>query len=297
MSVIRTTHDKDHPYVMTARGVAQNKAVSYEALGMLNYLLSKPDDWKVDPEDLTRTNCGRDKVYKLLKELKEAGHIVQERTEAQHDKPPMWGERVVVEQPYPELKDTALNPSLPDTAQPDTANARYGKTALTNQEKKETNQRKELNNTTTPARTRKDFDDVPKPDRLDIIHAWAENLSIKPVNVYNRDAYHSAAADIFRDGYRAGQVALFVKAKMQDDYWLGKTLSLAKVGELMPQWLMSLKNGNGKHTSATPKPEPQPYVSPGVDMNAIVAQMERDGDNDPRWTPPTKVTQSTGAAS
>lgn len=27
------------------------------------------------------------------------------------------------------------------------------------------------------------------------------------------------------------------------------------------------------------------YVSPGIDMNSVVAQMERDGDNDPGWLP------------
>ncbi|MGD9714692.1 MAG: hypothetical protein AB7V46_21925, partial [Thermomicrobiales bacterium] len=32
-------------------------------------------------------------------------------------------------------------------------------------------------------------------------------------------------------------------------------------------------------------PTSDPYVSPGVDMNAIVAQLARDGDNDPSWTP------------
>lgn len=241
MNINRCLHDKEHPYLMVARGVAQNKAISYEALGLLTYLLSQADDWKVIPETLVREGCGRNRVYKLLNELKDAGHIVQVRGEAAHDKPPMWGERVVYEQPNPSNHDMALNPSIHNPATPDTANTVYGKTTPINTEQ-ETKQRQELNNTTRRAHVRKGFDDVPKQDRLEIIHAWADNLAIAPVNVYNRDAYHAAAADIFREGYRAPQVAMFVKAKMQDDYWLGKTLSLVKVGELMPQWLLEQKN-------------------------------------------------------
>lgn len=288
MTIIRCLHDKEHPFVLVSRGVAQNQNLSYEALGLLTYLLSKPDDWKVEPETLMREGCGRNRVYKLLNELKNAGHIIQERGEAAHDKPPQWGERIVHEQPYTELKDMARNPSIPNTANPNTANAVYGENALTNTDQ-EQKQRQELNNkhAPAPARTRKAFEDVPKPDRLDIIKAWADNLPIAPVNVYNRDAYHEAAADIFREGYRAPQVALFVKAQMQEDFWLGKTLSLAKVGELMPRWLLDYANGSRKPAKPTTPAQPPatPYVSPGVDMNAIVAQLARDGDNDPSWTP------------
>lgn len=87
----------------------------------------------------------------------------------------------------------------------------------------------------------KDYDDVPKADRLDIIRAWATGLSIEPANAYSKEANHRSAAEIFRAGYRAPQVALFVKAKMQDSWWRGKTMTLDKVAELMPAYLQSLK--------------------------------------------------------
>ena len=87
----------------------------------------------------------------------------------------------------------------------------------------------------------KDYDDVSKTDRLDIIRAWATSLSIEPANAYSKEANHRSAAEIFRAGYRAPQVTLFVKAKMQDSWWRGKTLTLDKVAELMPAYLQSLK--------------------------------------------------------
>jgi hypothetical protein len=142
MTIIRCAHDQQHPYVMVTRGVAQSRTLSYGAIGLLTYLLSKPDDWTVVPEDLIRKGYGRDKVYKLLKELKDAGHISQERGNAAHNAPPMWGERIVMEAPNPEKPDTATVgvevspfPDLPYTAEPYTVNAIYGETALTNQEK------------------------------------------------------------------------------------------------------------------------------------------------------------------
>jgi len=117
--------------------------------------------------------------------------------------------------------------------------------------------------TTTPSKPKRethDYDDVPKPDRLDIIKAYADSLPVPPTNPYNRDANHSAAAVIFREGYRAHQVTLFVKAKKAEDYWQGKTLTLAKVSELMPEWLAHHfpRNGNGAPKSVPPPPQLPP---------------------------------------
>lgn len=65
----RAPHDKENPYYLGARVTSQNKAISYDALGMLHYILSKPDDWDIQPEDLQREKCGGNKVYVVLKEL------------------------------------------------------------------------------------------------------------------------------------------------------------------------------------------------------------------------------------
>lgn len=109
MTIIRCPHDDDaHPYVRVARPTAQNKALSYEALGMLTYLLSQTDDWVVVVDDLIRAGCRRNRVYSLLKELREAGHLVHERVGAGQHKPPVWAERTVYEQP---LTDFTYSPN------------------------------------------------------------------------------------------------------------------------------------------------------------------------------------------
>lgn len=100
MAIVRCAHDeRDHS---VARLTAQNKAVSYEALGMLTYLLSQPDDWVIGVDDLIREGCGRDKAYRILKELSDAGHLTRVRIGVGQSKPPVWADRTVYEQPITE---------------------------------------------------------------------------------------------------------------------------------------------------------------------------------------------------
>jgi len=69
VKIRRAKHDKENPYYMASRATAQDKTITYEALGLLNYILSKPDDWIIQPTDLERTGCKRNRVYRLLNEL------------------------------------------------------------------------------------------------------------------------------------------------------------------------------------------------------------------------------------
>lgn len=53
--------------------------LSFEARGLLAYLLSKPDDWIIIPADIqAEGGIGRDKASGILKELRDAGYIVTE---------------------------------------------------------------------------------------------------------------------------------------------------------------------------------------------------------------------------
>lgn len=70
--IVRSQHDSK--YFAVSRDTAQDKRLSWEARGILLYLLSKPDDWELQPLDLAQ-GCGINKVYKLLKELDRAGYI------------------------------------------------------------------------------------------------------------------------------------------------------------------------------------------------------------------------------
>lgn len=65
-----------HRYVIVDQAAVEDRLLSWAARGLLAYLLSRPDDWKVLVNDLKkRGNLGRDGIYALLRELRQAGYV------------------------------------------------------------------------------------------------------------------------------------------------------------------------------------------------------------------------------
>jgi hypothetical protein len=81
-TIFRVYKNPHNPFVMMDKRPLENPKLSYKAKGMLAYLLSRPDNWKINLQDLiNRSSDGRDGVKSGLKELENAGHITihQER--------------------------------------------------------------------------------------------------------------------------------------------------------------------------------------------------------------------------
>jgi hypothetical protein len=76
--IVRTPHTVDRPYFSMARSTAQDNNLSFEALGILTYLLSKPDGWEVNVRDLCNRST-RYKAYKILRELRKAGYLTLQK--------------------------------------------------------------------------------------------------------------------------------------------------------------------------------------------------------------------------
>lgn len=73
-TIIRAEHGRKNPYFLMRRGVAQDSLLSFGARGVLAYLLSKSENWKVRLGDLRREGgIGRDAVRSLLRELEQGG--------------------------------------------------------------------------------------------------------------------------------------------------------------------------------------------------------------------------------
>ncbi|HIF9521124.1 TPA: conserved phage C-terminal domain-containing protein [Photobacterium damselae] len=78
-TIIRTK--RSHNFTIMNNGVYSNNQLSWQAMGLLSYLLSKPDDWTVSPAQLisvtenTAKHTARSGVYAILKELKKVGYI------------------------------------------------------------------------------------------------------------------------------------------------------------------------------------------------------------------------------
>jgi hypothetical protein len=67
-------HTVGAPSFQMDRAVAQDETLTWEARGMLAYILSKPANWKIDVADLLQ-QCGIEKAYRVLRELSTRGLI------------------------------------------------------------------------------------------------------------------------------------------------------------------------------------------------------------------------------
>ena len=108
-------------FVIIDQHAIEDDRLSWAARGLLGYLLSRPDDWKVLVNDLRkRGDLGRDGIYKLLRELRTVGYAryVRLRDRFGRIRGGFYIIREIADSPYPELPDTAE----PQTAEPGPAN-------------------------------------------------------------------------------------------------------------------------------------------------------------------------------
>lgn len=79
MAIIRAK--REHNFTVINNKVFQRNQLSWQAMGMLSYLLSKPDDWSVVVSELINVTkdtvkpTGNNGVYNILKELREKGFV------------------------------------------------------------------------------------------------------------------------------------------------------------------------------------------------------------------------------
>ena len=74
MAIIRVIK-KEHPYVQIDKRVFEDTRLSWRAKGIMGYLLSKPDGWKVNIKDIwNHGKEGRNAVQDCMSELKEFGY-------------------------------------------------------------------------------------------------------------------------------------------------------------------------------------------------------------------------------
>lgn len=105
MAVLRI-HKKQQNFVILDKTCLNDKGLSWGAKGLHAYLLSLPDDWKVQVSDLKdRAKNGRDAVRGLLSELEQAGYI--QKSARRDDTSGRFGgvEYLVLEIPEPKIHD------------------------------------------------------------------------------------------------------------------------------------------------------------------------------------------------
>lgn len=76
MTTIYRLQKKEHNYVVLDKRFLQNREISWQAKGLLSYMLSMPDDWQFNLRDLAKRSVnGRDSTQSIIKELIAAGYI------------------------------------------------------------------------------------------------------------------------------------------------------------------------------------------------------------------------------
>ena len=79
-SIFRIKKDKDNPYVILNKQFLNNSDLTLKGKGLLTYLLSLPDDWKIYEDEIVKHHKdGKASVRSAIKELISTGYIERER--------------------------------------------------------------------------------------------------------------------------------------------------------------------------------------------------------------------------
>ena len=133
-TIVRIAKNRDHPYVMLDKRLAEDPSLSWKAKGLMAYMLSRPDDWQIRVTDLVhRSPDGKSAVRSGLSELEQHGYIVRKQRYDAATGHFSGITLTVHEQPVCDL---------PQTETPQTDEPRAGNRPLTNTESTKTEQNK-----------------------------------------------------------------------------------------------------------------------------------------------------------
>lgn len=83
MSIVRTKRKKNNFSIIDNSGL-RDGALSWKATGMLAFLMTKPDDWRICVSNLVSSKTdGRDSTISALTELQKAGYVYLQRYRVQ----------------------------------------------------------------------------------------------------------------------------------------------------------------------------------------------------------------------
>jgi hypothetical protein len=122
-TIFRVQRDREHPYSQVLKTLQRDASISLEARGLLQFMLSFPDDWDFNVRHMAQANgVSRSMIARILLELIEAGYVVREQARRGSGR---FGKAryLVFETPRTTVS------RLPDTVPPDTVDTAAGATA------------------------------------------------------------------------------------------------------------------------------------------------------------------------
>ena len=109
MTTYRVKHNRTNPYVRLNKKFLESNQLSAKAKGILAYLLSRPDDWKICLNQLMKVFAdGEVSIRSGLKELKDAGYLVKAAIRDRQGRITGW-RTDVYETPQQQKKQTDKN--------------------------------------------------------------------------------------------------------------------------------------------------------------------------------------------
>lgn len=112
MATIRTEKNRNNPYVMINKTALDDEKLSWKAKGIWCYLMSKPDGWKCQVEDLKKhSKDGTDSVKAGLRELREHGYMIKRPIKNDKNIIVEW-EEILFEVPADEAKEIFANQEI-----------------------------------------------------------------------------------------------------------------------------------------------------------------------------------------
>jgi len=78
---------REEGFTVLQNDTLEDDRLSWEAIGLLSFLLSKPDDWTVSKQHLISCrDAGDHKIKRILGELQDAGYLARQRTQDEEGK-------------------------------------------------------------------------------------------------------------------------------------------------------------------------------------------------------------------
>ena len=129
MTIIRAK--REHDFSIISNKVYDKNQLSWQAMGLLGYLLTKPDNWKVMVAELvnvtkdTKKPTGKEGVYNIIKELRDKGFIVVKKNSDGSTDYKVFDEPNQAEPNQAEPNQAEPNQAEPNQAEPTLINTEY----------------------------------------------------------------------------------------------------------------------------------------------------------------------------
>lgn len=118
-TIKRCPHDKENKYVVISQTLLKDETISFKAKGFLCYLLSFPDDWKVNPQYIAKKfGINKCQVYAMIKELIEIGYCKRDLIKGDDGRIIRWEYEISETKRYKNLS-TIQNEPLPKNPEVD----------------------------------------------------------------------------------------------------------------------------------------------------------------------------------